>query len=176
MAIKEKDIKLLWGRSGNRCTICRKELTQDKESITASFTLGEQAHIVGEKEDAARGKSLQTLNERNSYHNLILLCPTHHIEIDKNEDDWPIEKVHQVKSEHELWVFETLSVITDQFKLAKQIAVTSIIDAAVNLCNLENWKNWKVSPYQLIQNGPPIFQTKFLNLDKKLLLQYGQRN
>ncbi|MEA1975365.1 MAG: hypothetical protein U9N10_07360, partial [Bacillota bacterium] len=42
---------------------------------------------VGEKEDAARGKSQLSLDERNTYHNLILLCPTHHTEIDKNEED-----------------------------------------------------------------------------------------
>lgn len=30
MGITQKDIKLLWGRSGNRCSICRRELTQDK--------------------------------------------------------------------------------------------------------------------------------------------------
>ena len=28
MAIGQKDIKLLWGRSGNRCAICKTELTQ----------------------------------------------------------------------------------------------------------------------------------------------------
>ncbi len=93
MAINQKDIKLLWGRSGNRCSICRVELTQDKAAVTSAFTLGEQAHIVGEKTNAARGTSSLTLDQRNGYHNLILLCPNHHTEIDKNEDDWPVEKL-----------------------------------------------------------------------------------
>lgn len=142
MAIGQKDIKLLWGRSGNRCAICQVELTQDKNSTTSAFTLGEQAHIVGEKEGAARGKSTLTLEERNSYHNLILLCPNHHTEIDNNEEDWPVEKLHIVKSEHELWVTESLSSVTDQFAMAKKISVTAIIDMAVSHCSLENWKNW----------------------------------
>ncbi len=142
MAINQKDIKLLWGRSGNRCAICRTELTQDKESVTAAYTLGEQAHIVGEKENAARGRSLLSEKERNSYHNLILLCQNHHAEIDENEEDWPVEKLHQVKSEHELWVTETLSETVDHVKLAKQAAVLSIVDAAVSLCRLEEWLNW----------------------------------
>jgi hypothetical protein len=140
--INQKDIKLLWGRSGNRCAICKTELTQDKNSATASFTLGEQAHIVGEKEGAARGKSVLTLSQRNSYHNLILLCPNHHTEIDSNEDDWPVEILHNIKSSHELWVSETLSDTIDQFKIAKQVAVTAIIDAAVKYCRLENWQGW----------------------------------
>lgn len=142
MAIGEKDIKLLWGRSGNRCAICKTELTQDKQAVTASFTLGEQAHIIGEKDSAARGTSQLTLSERNSYHNLILLCPTHHTEIDKNEDDWSIEKLHQIKSTHELWVTETLSETIDHVRLAKQVALSSVVDAAVSLCELDNWQNW----------------------------------
>jgi len=142
VSINQKDIKLLWGRSGNRCAICKTELTQDKKTVTAAFTLGEQAHIVGEKEGAARGKSSLSQDERNTYHNLILLCPTHHTEIDNNETDWPIEKLHQVKSEHELWVMETLSETVDLYKLAQEAAVTNIIDSAVDLCDLENWSVW----------------------------------
>lgn len=140
--MNQKEIKLLWGRSANRCAICRVELTQDAKAHNVAFVLGEQAHIVGEKEDAPRGNSLLTLEERNSYHNIILLCPTHHTEIDKNEGDWPVEKLHLTKSKHELWVRETLGDATDAKLLAKQVAVTSIIDAAVELCRLEEWKAW----------------------------------
>lgn len=142
MAIKSKDIKILWGRSGNRCAICRIQLTQDAVSATAAFALGEQAHIVGEKDDAARGKSPLTPEQRDSYHNLILLCPNHHTEIDKNEDDWPVERLHHVKSVHELWVSETLSETIDHVKLANQAAVGAVIDSAVEICELERWQDW----------------------------------
>lgn len=142
MAIKGKDIKILWGRSGNRCAICRTQLTQDATAVSAAFTLGEQAHIVGEKEDAARGKSTMTSEDRDSYHNLILLCPNHHTEIDKNEADWPIERLHFIKSSHELWVTETLSETIDHVKLAHQAALSAVVDAAVEKCALENWLNW----------------------------------
>lgn len=138
----QKDIKLLWGRAGNRCSKCRCELSQDAVATSSAFTLGEQAHIVGEKEGAARWSDALTLDERNSYHNLILMCPTHHTEIDKNEADWPVEKLHYLKSTHELWVRETLADSADLKVVAKQVAVTSIIDAAVELCDLENWRNW----------------------------------
>lgn len=142
MSIKQKDIKLLWGRSGNRCAICKTELTQDASAVTASYTLGEQAHIVGDMPTAARATSPLTGEQRDSYHNLILLCPTHHTEIDSNESDWPIERLHQFKSEHELWVTETLSETIDHVRLAKQATVASIVDAAVELCGLENWQIW----------------------------------
>ena len=142
MPINQKDIKILWGRSGNRCAICRTELTQDKNSLLSSYTLGEQAHIVGDKPGSARSHSTLSDEERNSYHNLILLCPNHHTEIDKNEEDWPVEKLYHLKSSHELWVSETLSETIDQFKVAKQIAVTNIIDTTVQMCRLEAWDVW----------------------------------
>lgn len=140
--MNQKDIKLLWGRAANRCSFCRTELTQDAKAHDAAFVLGEQAHIVGEKIEAPRGQSPLTDEERNSYHNIILLCPTHHTEIDKNVFDWPVEKLHLAKSRHELWVRETLGDAVDTKVLAKQVAVTSIIDTAVKLCRLETWKVW----------------------------------
>lgn len=140
--MNQKEIKLLWGRAANRCAICKIELTQDAQAHDAAFVLGEQAHIVGEKDDAPRGKSPLTADERNSYHNIILLCPTDHTQIDKNWIDWPVEKLHVTKSIHELWVRETLGDATDARLLAKQVSVTSIIDAAVDLCRLEEWKVW----------------------------------
>ncbi len=142
MSIKSKDIKLLWGRSGNRCAVCKIQLTQDAESVTSAFTLGEQAHIVGEKADAPRGDSPLTQEQRDSYHNLILLCPTHHTEIDKNEADWPVERLHLQKSSHELWVTETLSETVDHVKLAQQVALSAIIDSAVEKLALEKWQGW----------------------------------
>jgi hypothetical protein len=107
--ISQKDIKLLWGRAASRCSICRIQLTQDKESTKSSFLVGEQAHIVAEQSNGPRGNSILPIEERNSYHNLILLCPTHHEMIDKNEEDFPIEKLHILKSRHELWVQDTLA-------------------------------------------------------------------
>lgn len=142
MTIKHKDIKILWGRSGNRCAICLTELTQDAAEASAVYTLGEQAHIVGEKNDAPRGQSLLEPNERDSYHNLIPLCPNHHTEIDRNEADWPIERLHQIKSEHELWVTETLSETIDHVNLANQAALSSMIDSTFENCDLENWQTW----------------------------------
>ena len=84
MSISEKDIKLLWGRAAAMCSFpeCRTKLTQDKKLASASFPLGEQAHIVGENDNAPRGRSALTEEERKSYFNRILLCPNHHTIID----------------------------------------------------------------------------------------------
>jgi hypothetical protein len=140
--MNQKETKILWGRAANRCSVCRVELAHDSKAHDAAYVLGEQAHIVGEKVDAPRGKSPLTDDERNSYHNIILLCPTHHTEVDKNEVDWPVERLHLAKSRHELWVRETLGDSSDTKALAKQVAVSSIIDLAVKLCRLDEWKAW----------------------------------
>lgn len=142
MGINQKDIKLLWGRSGSRCALCKKELTQDKKGVSSSFTLGEQAHIVGEKFTAARGNSPLSDDERNSYHNLILLCPNHHTIIDSNPEDWPVEKLYQAKSTHELWVTDKLSLTYNAVQQAEQLAISLVVDKAVTMCMLENWMNW----------------------------------
>lgn len=140
--MKQKDLKLLWGRSGNRCAFCRALLTQDASAVTAPFTLGEQAHIIGEKAGSARSVSPMTAEERDGYHNRILLCPTHHTEIDENENDWPIEKLHYMKSTHELWVTERLSETVDHVRLANEAILANIADRAVELCWLDRWIEW----------------------------------
>ncbi len=167
LSIKQKDIKILWGRSGNRCAICRTLLTQDKEAVNGSITFGEQAHIIGEKENAPRGSSSLTLEERNSYHNLILLCPNHHTEIDNKEEDWPVERLYQIKSKHELWVTETLSETSNHVEIAKQAAVSNIIDSAVHLCQLEGWTNWT----SFALSADPKWSKSFIND----ILEFRQR-
>lgn len=163
MAISQKDIKLLWGRSGNRCSICKAELTQDGSAASAAFTLGEMAHIVGDKDVAARGESILSSKERDSYHNLILLCPNDHTLIDNDVAKYPVEKLHQIKSEHELWVRETLSGTEDLRVRATKLIISDIVDATVNDCKLSTWRmwtSWALStdpiweihfPYQLVE-------------------------
>lgn len=102
--MREKEIKLLWGRSGNRCSICKLELTPDGEPNT----IGEMAHIVARSVDGPRGKSDLSVEGRDRCENLILLCPNHHAEIDNNPDKWAVELLKQVKAEHEEWVSERL--------------------------------------------------------------------
>ncbi|BCL37849.1 HNH endonuclease signature motif containing protein [Nostoc sp. MS1] len=103
--MKEKDVKMLWGRSGNRCAICKIELTP----VGSESVLGEMAHIIADKQKGPRGESDLTAEQRDEYNNLILLCPTHHTLIDKNEKEWTVEKLKCIKLEHENWVTNQLS-------------------------------------------------------------------
>ena len=104
--MKSKDVKTLWGRAGGRCSFpkCRIELTA--EGI--GDTLGEIAHIVSRSQTGPRGNITLSIEKRDEYGNLILLCPTHHKLVDSNEEEWAVERLNIIKHEHEQWVLKRL--------------------------------------------------------------------
>jgi hypothetical protein len=76
MSISEKTIKLLWANAAGRCAFpdCGALLCTPESGSAAPYTIGEMAHIRGEKKGANRHDVSQTAKERDSYANLILLC------------------------------------------------------------------------------------------------------
>ena len=108
--MKQQDIKMLWGRSGNRCAFPKCDTTElAKEGSTGkNIVIGEMAHIIGEKLGSARYDPDMDEELRDGYKNRILLCPTHHRTIDKDEDLYTVEKLLEMKSEHEKWVANNL--------------------------------------------------------------------
>ena len=144
MSISQSDIKLLWGRAAGMCSFpgCGTKLTQDKKLATDSFPLGEQAHIIGLTKASPRGKSNLTRKERNSYFNLILLCPNHHTLIDKDPDDYTIEKLHYFKDQHEYFIEHKFSESKDSLKTAQSVIYADLIDATVEACQLDSWTKW----------------------------------
>jgi len=137
--ITNKDAKILWARAAGRCSMpeCRRELTLDNSVQTDSVTLGQMCHIVGEKnsKDSPRGVSALPIENRNEYSNLVLMCAHHHTEIDKNETDWPVEVLHKVKADHELWVQERLG---GQVR-PQDLVYSSLIDTISNVLHLNQW-------------------------------------
>ena len=109
--------------------------------MTPAFPIGENAHIVAEESDGPRGNSLLTPEERDRYTNRILLCPTHHTTIDKAPGDYPIERLHIMKREHELWVEQQLSDKEARDEVADEIYAT-LIDTCVEYGDLANWNYW----------------------------------
>lgn len=99
--IPERDIKILFSRGANHCAMCRTELIIDAKPGTKESVIGQMAHIKGENEGSARYDSNMTDKERNSYSNLILLCPNHHKTIDDQRDYYTVERLHEIKNQHE---------------------------------------------------------------------------
>ncbi|WP_111858100.1 HNH endonuclease [Acinetobacter sp. CFCC 10889] len=100
--ITDKNLKILWGASGNLCAFpeCNIEITALSEN--EGYTLGEMAHIKGDKKGSCRYDPDQTDLERNSHKNLVLLCPTHHTIIDKPENlnIYTVDFLMKIKEDH----------------------------------------------------------------------------
>jgi hypothetical protein len=75
------------------------------------------------------------------------LCPNHHTLIDKNPKDYPIEKLHMMKAQHEYWVESTLSESRNSKVQAADIIYAHYIDLAVEECALKIWEQGVSSLY-----------------------------
>ncbi|MDQ8020791.1 MAG: hypothetical protein REI94_03065 [Moraxellaceae bacterium] len=171
MSISTKDLKLLWGRSGNLCAMCRIELSADSDRTTGTHLVGEQAHIVGKKTDgkkSPRSDSLLTEEERDQYHNLVLLCATDHTRIDKDFESYPIERLHKIKTDHELWVREQLAGTVDLAKEAANLVYASLIDATVRELMLGSWCAWSEMAGVYFPRWPEHLPDQTLSLAKRL--------
>lgn len=115
MTISEKSIKLLWSNSAGICSFtgCQVRLAVEEAAEYSPYTLGEMAHIKGNKPKSNRYDKNQSQTQRDGYENLILLCPTHHTLIDQkeNEDRYSIEILHEMKREHERFILNRLNPI-----------------------------------------------------------------
>jgi hypothetical protein len=115
MAIKDKAIKLLWSNAAGRCsfTDCNERLTVEQAAHSAPHTLGEMAHIKGKNNGSNRYDEDQTVEQRDSYENLILLCPNHHTLIDKpeNEEIYTVDVLLGMKTSHESSISKRLDSV-----------------------------------------------------------------
>jgi hypothetical protein len=109
MAIDDKTRKLLWGRSGNRCAICKRELVLDRSSSATEAVVGDECHIVSDRPGGPRHDPSFPGNRVDTYDNLLLLCRVHHKMVDDQSDTYTADRLRSVKAAHETWVRERLS-------------------------------------------------------------------
>ena len=107
MAITDKARKLLWGKSGNRCAICRVSLSVGKSDSFDETLIGEECHIISKSKQGPRYEEKENFNY-DSYENLVLLCRNHHSLIDQQCETYKTELVRTIKRNHEKWVSEKL--------------------------------------------------------------------
>ncbi len=117
MSISSKTRKLLWGRSGNRCAICRKELISNHTAKDDESIVGDECHIISKESNGPRHDPNFPKDKIDNYGNLILLCKVHHKIIDDQEKRFTTNKLHEIKKEHENWVCKNLSHSLKQNKL-----------------------------------------------------------
>ncbi|MBY0216254.1 MULTISPECIES: HNH endonuclease signature motif containing protein [Paenibacillus] len=109
MPINDRTRKILWGNSGNRCSICKRKLIVDATDKDDISIIGEECHIVSGQINGPRYDTEFDREKIDSHENLILLCRVHHKMIDDQVETYTADILKQMKSNHEKWVSEKLS-------------------------------------------------------------------
>ncbi|EOC0143069.1 HNH endonuclease [Cronobacter sakazakii] len=107
-SINSSVIKRLYGLSAGRCNICKALLLEE------SVHIGEMAHIIANSSNGTRG-DISNSND-NSYNNLILLCANDHTRVDQDPFNFTVERLHQIKNEHESYIANAtdFNILTDK--------------------------------------------------------------
>jgi len=92
-------IKRLFAFSGNQCAFPRCPLPLVDES--SGKVTGRICHIKAQNPGGPRYDPNQGDVERHAFENLLLLCPIHHDVIDSDIESYTVERLLQIKSEHE---------------------------------------------------------------------------
>ena len=115
--ISKRDERLLHTKSGNRCAMC-KTILVDVGNPSAAC-VGENAHIYGEKPDAARYDATKDSSFVNSEQNLIFLCCNCHKKIDTDVASYPANELFALKAQHEQWVTQKLEEKSISYSFAE---------------------------------------------------------
>jgi len=141
LTVSVQDRKMLWGRSASLCAICRCQLIRDSE-FGRSTIIGEEAHIVAREPEGPRGESPLTTAQRDSYSNLLLLCPTDHTVIDALPTgplEFPVEHLLRIKRDHEQWVLKNNKI--DQSRQRNEEKWAQIVDQFSEKMQWDTWGN-----------------------------------
>ncbi len=111
MSVPLTEQKILQLRSGNRCAFlgCNAPLVKKTAFGTRLTITGEIAHIVSEKPDGPRGGHALQPGEHDKYANLIFLCSSHHTEVDAHPEVYTVERLRQMKQDHEEGIEKTVT-------------------------------------------------------------------
>jgi tetratricopeptide (TPR) repeat protein len=90
-------IKRLFAASGNQCAFpdCTQPL------VTSGKVTGHICHIKARSPGGPRYDPEQSDEERHGFDNLVLMCPAHHDVIDADAEIYTVERLWEIKREHE---------------------------------------------------------------------------
>lgn len=100
--------KLLWGRSGSLCAMCRHQLIMEGTPVDDESIVGDECHIVSALPGGPRYDPDFNQGQVDDYSNLLLLCRVHHKLIDDQEMTYTAALLRNLKANHETWVSEQL--------------------------------------------------------------------
>jgi hypothetical protein len=143
MSVSLKNRVILWGRAANRCAFptCRKELVVGEAWCGDQSLIGEACHIVAKRPTGARGSYALGRGQRDQYANLILLCREHHKLIDDQRRTYTVQRLQEMKAEHERWVSDSLKGF-DPAKKSDDELYAEYIEGWVRRAGLNSWQVW----------------------------------
>ncbi|KAF1003705.1 MAG: hypothetical protein GAK28_04472 [Luteibacter sp.] len=90
----KKALDAVWIRAAGHCELCSKDLTRDRITLTPA-KLGQVAHILPASPDGPRSTDGHTVDAAealtNDPGNLMLLCASCHVDIDKTPEGYPAQ-------------------------------------------------------------------------------------
>lgn len=186
--ITKKDLER---EASSMCSICSKKTFITEYS--KKYNIGQAAHIIAAGPTGPRSDISKRINDEfiKSIKNGIWLCPTCHIKIDRNPNDYTIECLLKIKSDHlehldDFPKYKLLpSKVTDNltkkniytyfnnFKSKKEIIKSLTLDELINELEIKS-KNKSL----IIKDGHKlIVEDNYLKpTDKHLLSDYGITN
>ena len=168
MPITEKTRKILWGKSGNRCAICKCLLQSELDNSKKISVIGDECHIVARGEQGPRFDSKLPKRKIDQYTNLILLCKIHHKIIDDHPETYKKDLFFKIKDEHEEWVRRKLDPSNDKSQSDDTVFKNNV---KVYLKNLLNAYSYVVFP--LYELGNKILIKSYIPVE---LLQIHKEN
>lgn len=92
----------------------------------SAAVVGDECHIVGKTPDSARYR-IHLSVDIDSYKNLIVLCKTHHKQIDDQSAEYTEERLISIKQAHEQWVRATLDAQPEQCEVDSSNEVVTLL-------------------------------------------------
>jgi hypothetical protein len=148
--ISLKTRKRLWANAGGYCSYpgCPQRLLLPIDDDEGEVVVGEEAHIVSQKETGARSPQSLTdderdrwsslIQDRHGYQNLILLCGIHHKLIDGDVGNHPVGRVVDLKQAHEQDVDQRLSPERRNENLG-EARYAAIVDEWARRIEIDRW-------------------------------------
>ena len=95
-------LNMLFAKAAGRCQFegCNKPVLFDELTLR-EYNKSNVAHIVASSPKGARGDSTRSHLLSDKLSNLMLMCPEHHKLIDDFKDDYPEERLLEMKRKHE---------------------------------------------------------------------------
>jgi len=96
--------------------MCCRELVSSGTQTDDPSVVGDECHIVSEKDRGPRSDTQLGMGDCDKHKNLILLCKVHHKVVDDQPFAHTVEYLQTVKSKHEKWVKDCLGGDTESGK------------------------------------------------------------